>query len=430
MSKLSEIAKKIYKTITGDKKFDPDLTVYTDSYGKAVTISDYLIDCVVFGANQISKGRIKSIVNTDSKTETCNDSISRLFRYKPNANQTTADFLKCCWNVYMVKGDLFIYPSYDIVETATGQQIKKIKSFEIIPYSEYEIDTRTDRIKFTLISYIYGEQQQITLPYKDVVHLKNRRAGINPLCGGDTRGKMDYSGISPVVAALSELISGVVKNIKGSYGVRGIFKADSSVKEEALDEMRKTLEKRIMQSDFGFLYTNLEGNFTPLNSQMAQVDDKILKYLEGVCARRFGVSLAMLSGDYTAAQYNAFYQTSLEPWINEFEQALTSCVFTQREQDLGHQVRFYTDLVYHYSTENKIRMMSTGLNGGLFSRNEIRAWFGYSPIDGGDEYIMSLAYINAKDASKYQVGTNNSDNDDPLPKLPGSNWTKEGDENE
>lgn len=421
MSRLSEIARKVYKTIAGGKG-SPDIVVYKDSYGRAVTISDYLVDCVVFGANQVSKGRVKSIVASDGKTETCNDSISRLFRYKPNAQQTTADFLKCCWNVWQIKGDLFIYPSYDLVETASGNLIKRFRAFEIIPYAEYEIDTLTNKIKFTLISYLYGEQKQITLPYGDVVHMKNRRGGINPLCGGDTRGKMDYAGISPVVSALSELVAGIAKNIKASYGVRGLFKADSSVQEEALDEMRKALENRIAQSEYGFLYTNLEGDFTPLNSQMAEVDDKILKYLEGVCARRFGVSLAMLSGDFSAAQYNAWYQTSAESWLTEFEQAMTAVCFTQREQDLGHQIRFYTDLVYHYSTENKIRMMSTGLNGGLFSRNEIRGWFGYSPIDGGDEYIMSLAYINAKDASKYQVGAA----DLPAPETE----AKEGDENE
>ena len=411
MSRLSDTAKKIYKTITGNSKNSPDLVVYKDAYGRAVTISDYLVDCVVFGANQASKGRIKSVVSTDAKTEVCNDSITRLFRTKPNSYQTTADFLKCAWNVYEIKGDLFIYPSYDLIETASGAKIKKIKSIEIVPYSEYEIDTAANTIKFTLVNYQFGEQQQIVLPYGDVAHMKNRRAGINPLCGGDTTGRMDYSGISPVVDALSELVTGITKNIKGSYGVRGLFKADSSVQEEALDEMRKALESRIAQSEYGFLYTNLEGEFTPLNSQMTEIDSKLLKYLESVCARRFGVSLAMLSGDYNASQYAAFYQTALEPWITELEQAMTAVCFTQREQDLGHQVRFYCDLVYHYSTQEKIKMMSVGLNGGLFSRNEIRAWFGYSPVEGGDEYIMSLAYINAKDASKYQIGIDKDDED-------------------
>ena len=158
-------------------------------------------------------------------------------------------------------------------------------------------------------------------------------------------------------------------------------------------------------SDYGILATNLEGTFDQLKSEMAQIDPKMLEYLDSFCARRFGVSLAMLSGDYTYAQYAAFHSTAIEPFINELEQAFSAVLYTQREQDLGHMVKFYDSLVEHYSTEHKIKLFSAGTNTGLITVNEGRAMFGWEPVEGGDVRIMSLAYIDAKNAAKYQVGT-------------------------
>lgn len=407
MSSLPEKINWIFKSIIKPgKKYRPDMNyvIYKDPAGKAVTISDYLIDCVVFGANQFSKGMIRSVVDSDDRIDVTKDSITRLFGTKPNPAQTTTDFLKLCWNTYQIKGDLFVYPSYDLIETASGNVIKKIKGFYVIPYADFSIDMIKNTADFTIVSYVSGEQQKIRLPYSDVAHLKNRRAGLNPLCGGDTYGRMDYTGMSPVIEALSEMISGVGKIIKGSLGIRGLFTADSQSNEDTLDEIRKTFEKRIVQSEYGFLYNDIGGSFTPLNSALPEIDPKIMEYLESVCARRFGVSIAMLRGDYSYEQYAAFYQAALEGFIIEFEQALSAVCFTQRELSVGHKVRYYADLVRHYSIKDKIKMGELGTNTGVFTETEIRDMFGYLPKDPDADSIMSLNFIKKKDISEYQTG--------------------------
>ena len=68
-----------------------------------------------------------------------------------------------------------------------------------------------------------------------------------------------------------------------------------------------------------------------------------LKFLKSVIQERYGVSAAILSGDYDGEQHAAFYQTTIEEFIIQFEQAVAACLFTTREQDVGHRVKCYYD---------------------------------------------------------------------------------------
>ena len=49
---------------------------------------------------------------------------------------------------------------------------------------------------------------------------------------------------------------------------------------------------------------------------------------------------------------------------------------------------------------------------GVFSLNEVREIYGYNPIKNGDRHIISLNYVDLKNANKYQVGNNDEDLND------------------
>ena len=66
-----------------------------------------------------------------------------------------------------------------------------------------------------------------------------------------------------------------------------------------------------------------------------------MKFLKNIIYEKYGVSEAILSGDYTAEQYSSFYETCIEDFFLEFEQAMSKCVFTRRELDIGHKIKLY-----------------------------------------------------------------------------------------
>ena len=65
---------------------------------------------------------------------------------------------------------------------------------------------------------------------------------------------------------------------------------------------------------------------------------------------------------------------------------------------------FNTSILMNTAMQTKVSIVAASREIGLFTRNELREMFGYSPVECGDEAEVSLNYVKASDQSKYQTG--------------------------
>ena len=82
---------------------------------------------------------------------------------------------------------------------------------------------------------------------------------------------------------------------------------------------------------------------------------------------------------------------------------MTACLFSQREQDVGHRVRCYYNKVEYYDTPNKLQLAQIARDTGLMTLNQIADMFGIEPFEGGDRRLQSLNYVNTELVDKYQL---------------------------
>lgn len=130
--------------------------------------------------------------------------------------------------------------------------------------------------------------------------------------------------------------------------------------------------------------------------QMKDIRDRLFIY--------WRVSDAMLHSDYTEQQWQAFYESIVEPLLIALSQALTNVLFTQAERDKGNRIIMTASTLLHTSTSTKIQLMREARESGLFTINEQRELFGYPPVEGGDKRQVSLNYVSAENQDQYQVG--------------------------
>ena len=182
-----------------------------------------------------------------------------------------------------------------------------------------------------------------------------------------------------------------------------MYRAKTVVDGNLLNSMRDEFEKHISKSESGIIATDLPGEFIPINMSPTKIDDTVMKFLKSIIRERYGISEAMLSGDFNAEQHGAFYQSCLEDFQTEFEQAMSACVFTQREQDIGHRIRTYYSRTAFMTNNQKIELATLGTNTGLFTLNQILDMFGYEPQPDGDRRLQSLNYISTNIADDYQL---------------------------
>lgn len=376
--------------------------IFTDTFGNNIYLSDFVNNAIDRVASEISKIDLKSIVERGDVLEVQNDDITRLFRFKPNPLQTTSDFFANVEWLRRKNRNAFIYPQYETITLPDGRQFRRYLAFYPLKPQVVYIGERGGRAWEVRMDFEDGSSY--ALPYDDLIHLKWRRGTNTVIGGGDDYGSANDIDILNTIKALDRTIQGLPKSIEASLQIKGVYHAKTLADKDKLGKLREDFESHIITSPSGIVATDLVGEFVPANIKAAEIPDNVLRFLKAVIQERYGVSAAILSGDYTGEQHSAFYQTAIEDFIIQFEQAMTACVFTAREQDVGHRIKCYYNKVRYMSTADKINLANLAKETGVMSLGQIAEMFGLEPFEGSDRRLQSLNYVNIKDIDLYQKG--------------------------
>ena len=374
------------------------------SYGNNIYLSDFVNNAIDRVASEISKIDLKSVVQTADKLQIQNDDITRLFRFKPNPLQTTSDFFANVEWVRRKDCNVFIYPQYEIISLSTGRTFKRFLAF--YPLKPIAIYIGANNGQAWEIKMDFENGTSFTLPYKDLIHLRWRRGSNTTIGGGDDSGWVNNYEIARTLDALNKTIQGLPKSIEASLQIKGVYSAKTLAEGAKLNKIRDDFESHIVKSESGMIATDLAGDFTPVNIRPPDIPEPALKFLKSVLQERYGVSAAILSGDYTGDQHSAFYQTSIEDFIIQFEQAMTACCFSPREQDVGHRVKCYYQKVRYMATKDKMALADLATKTRLMTLNQINEMFGMEPFEGGDVRLQSLNYAEESIVNEYQMSGN------------------------
>ena len=371
-------------------------------FGRDIYASDIVNNCIDRIATEISKIDVRSVVeNGDIVTEQ-NDDITRLFRFKPNPLQTSKDFLASL--VWLQRKDMhaFVYPQYDVLTDSTGRQFRRYTA--LWPLNPVSVEMGMDDTEtMWLIRFYWKDGTYDTLPYDDVIHMKWRRGKNLIVGGGDDNGNADTKDTLKAVSTLDKAMQGIPLSIEAGLKLNGVFTTKTKLDAAQLQKARDEFESHIITSKMGIAAVDVAGDFQPISNSVANVPPETMAFLKSVIRERYGVSDAIIAGDYNDEQHAAFYETCLEDFIEEFQQAFSACLFTPREQDVGHRVKCYYNKVEYFSTANKIQLATIARDTGMMTVNQMASMFGLEPFDGGDKRLQSLNYVNTKLVDAYQL---------------------------
>ena len=371
-------------------------------FGEDVYCSDFVNNCIDRIATEVSKIDIVSVVQKPGSIRQQNDDISRLFRFKPNPLQTTKDFLACCEWLRRKDCNCFIYPQYDILPDKLGQPIRKYTAF--YPLNPTSIEIGTDESgNVWQVKFYWRDGSSDILPYADLIHLRWRRGKNTIVGGGNDFGIPDTKNLLSSIKILDQVLQGLPKSIEASLKITGMYSVKTLIDQEILKAARDKFEEHIFSSKAGIVATDLAGEFTPIHMKPADIKSETMKFVKDIIRERYGISDAIMSGDYSGEQHGAFFQTCLEDFITEFEQGMSACLFTQREQDVGHRVKCYYSKVAYLSMAAKIEYATLATNTGLKTLNEVCDMFGDEPFAEGDRRLQSLNFVSTNIIDSYQL---------------------------
>lgn len=409
---------KLFRRPPKNKKFAPTFDGFTPIYsqfGTNIYASDVVqqaLKCIVDEMKKLNPThvRYKDSDPTPVKSSTVQDVLN-----DPNPLMTTSEFLeKIVW-LLMMNYNVFIVPIYrtwaeERIDASGNKILVERRYYEALyPINPTQVDFIEDGAGRLFVTFWFWNGFTTTVPYDDVIHIRYNYS-VNQYMGGNIIGQPDHEALLATLELNNSLLQGVAKAMNASYAVNGIVKYNTLMDDGKTEAALKELENKLKNNESGFLPLDLKSEFTPLEHKSQIVDEATLKFIDEKILRHFGVPLAILTGDYTKEQYEAFYQKTLEPLILAISQAFTKKMFTDREKAFGNRIKLQPKELIFLSMSQTLEMINIlSPTGGLFE-NEKRIALGLRPLPEleGKRY-MSLNWIDANNADQYQVGKVNVD---------------------
>lgn len=324
---------------------------------------------------------------------------------EPNPLMTTSEFIEKICYLLLMNYNAFVIPVYRVwTDEKTGEERRYYEA--LYPIQPTQVDFIEDESGRLFVTFWFWNGTKTTIPYDDVIHIRYNYS-VNQYMGGDRMGQPDNIALLKTLELNEELLKGVAKAMKSSYQVNGIVKYNTLLDDGDMERNLKELERKLQNSESGFLPIDLKAEFTPFERKSEIVDDKTLKFVDEKILRNFGVPVDILNSTYSKEVYEAFYQRTLEPIIKAISQAFTKKLFTAREKAFGNRIELYPKELIFMTVSQTLEMVNTlAPTGGLYE-NEKRVYFGLRPLPEleGKRY-MSLNWIDADLAAQYQAGAN------------------------
>lgn len=409
---------KLFKRQPKNSKFAPTLDGFVpifSQFGTNIYASDVVqqaLKCIVDEMKKLKPVHVR--YNGSDPVPVRSGDIREVLE-EPNPLMTTSEFLeKICW-LLLMNYNVFIIPTYYTwVDEKTGAERRYYES--LYPINPTQVDFIEDAGGRLFVKFWFWNGETTTVRYSDVIHIKYNYS-VNQYMGGNEMGQPDHKALLSTLELNNTLLEGVAKAMKASYAVNGVVKYNTLMDDGKTEQALRELERKLKNNESGFMPLDLKSEFMPLEHNSQLVDKDTLKFIDEKILRNFGVPLAILTGDFTKEQYEAFYQKTLEPLVISISQAFTKKMFTKRERAFGNKIELYPKELIFMTISQTLEMIDIlSPTGGLFE-NEKRVALGLQPLPEleGKRY-MSLNWIDANSANQYQVGKDEDVNVDVVDK--------------
>ena len=359
--KILDDNKAIFTKYNGDYKLDPDVLA--------------CVDAIARNGAKMHPRHIRNYFSKEEnreKLENVKGNLYYLLSKRPNELQNAYKFYYQIITELKLNHNAIIYISRDANLKVKGLYPLK---FETLQFYEYKGEL--------WVKFKFGRGKEQFVPYSNCIHLTE----------GDSKDGLFGGSVEPLKKVLSMkhiLDEGIINAIRTTQSIKGIVKSTKAMlKPEDVKKMRDQFV-----NDFIDYHRNKSGiggldattDFTPVkiepqtatDNQIKMFDEKVLKY--------FGINENIIESKYSEDEWNAFYESVLEPIGLQMSLEFSNKIFTPTEKNFGNEILFESNRLQYASNKTKIELVRYASN--IMTINELREIFNLAPEEGGDVFMI------------------------------------------
>ena len=377
------------------KILDNNRAVFTQYKGDFFNDTD-IRACVDAIARNGAKMHPKHIRNNSKGFEVLNDNLYRILAKQPNELQNAYNFY------YQVISDLemfnnsFVYIQKDENLKVTGLYPLK---FNTVKLYEYKNDI--------YLEFQFGHSKKRFVPLNNCIHL-TRFVSEDGLYGGNT---------VPIVKTLSikhVLDEGIVNAIKTTQSIKGVIKSTQAMlKAEDVKKMRDQFVEDFVgdksdKSGIGGLDATTD--FTPVKIEPTTASEAQIKSIDSKLLSYFGVNEHIIQSNYSEDEWNAFYESILEPIGLQMSLEFSNKIFSATEKYHGNEIVFESNRLQYASNATKINLLRYGNN--ILMVDEQREILNLAPLPNGEGQKVLIDQNHTSNINDSSNNTNSEGKED------------------
>lgn len=312
--------------------------------------------------------------------------------------------------------------TYDALYKMTAQLVRNSNAFAIVFYSD-DFSRVKSIVPITVRGYRIWEDEETgtllfrftwdydgknyTIPYQSVIHIKARF----------DKKRFLGSAPDPALRNTLELLDATgqaLKNtVKNSANLKGYLKYNNFADNEELKNKVKEFQTAYMDASneggLGGLDNTME--FHEINQRTPTIPTLQSQFLRDNIYRYYNVNENILMSKFSETDWNAFYESVIEPIALQLSLEFTFKLLTERERGFGNKIIFSSNRLQYATLQTRSSVGSILYDRGIITINEFRELLYYEPIEDGDVRMVSLNYVKADEQSLYQIGQQAETND-------------------
>ncbi|WML38697.1 phage portal protein [Neobacillus sp. OS1-2] len=358
--------------------------------------SDIVRSCIRPKAKAVGKLVSKHVRDNAAEFKINPDPYLRFILEEPNPLMTGQVMQEKLATQLELNNNAFAYIKRDELGYAT----------EIYPIPCVSIDVVENSHGDIFLKFYFRTGKTMTVPYVDVIHL---RKDFND---DDFFGDHPGQALAQLMEVVTTTDQGIVKAIKNSAIIKWILKFKSVLKQEDIDSQVQNFVKNYLNID------NVNGgaassdprydleqvkqeSFLPDSKQMQETIQRIYNF--------FNTNDKIIQSKYSEDEWNAYYESEIEPLAMQLAGEFTRKLFSRRERGFGNKIIFESSALQYASMSTKMNLVQM-VDRGAMTPNEWRSILSLGPIEGGDKPIRRLDTALVKDGN--DTGGGEKKNDD------------------
>ena len=368
----------------------------TKTYTTFKELGSYKSNFSYFGSDIYQSDDVRTCIralseHTSKANPRCSDkNIERLLSLNPNKYMNGKDMLAKLRNILEVKNTAFLYIERDNKNQVIGFYPVPFQSFKGLEsgnrlYVQFEFDG--DAARRLVVSW-----DDLAVLRKDYIF-------------GDIGGENNKP-LFKTLDVINTMDNGIDNAVKSTANLRGILKSTKAMlSPDDLKKQKETFVRDYMnlENEGGIASLDATQDFKEINLKPTTATaEEADAYRERVY-RYFGVNKKIIQSSYSESEYDAFYESRIEPFLVALSLELTRKIFTPRELSFGNEVWYESNRLQYASAKTKISMVAL-VDRGLMTPNEYRELFNMPPYEGGDEFVLRLDTSKTGDSTDDSTG--------------------------